>query len=85
MYNKVGCALSSNLSALNHNCEPTAVARVVDGCLVVGMISDVQQDDEVTISYVDTAAPLAERQAILRNHYQFQCICARCVREARAL
>jgi len=82
--NKVGCALSSNLSALNHNCDPNAVARVLDGCLVVGMTREVEKDDELTISYVDTAAPLTERQAILRNHYQFACSCERCVREATA-
>lgn len=58
---------------------------MVDGCLVVGMIRDVRKDEEVTISYVDTAAPLAERQSILLNHYQFRCVCERCKREARGI
>ena len=40
--------------------------------------------EEVTISYVDQSLPLAQRRSIIKEHYGFECDCARCADEARA-
>lgn len=46
-------------------------------------LRDIRQGDEVCISYVDRMAPVTERRAVLRDHYEFECKCARCVKEHR--
>jgi SET and MYND domain-containing protein len=78
---QVGCALSSTLSALNHSCEPNATATVQRGWLVVASLKPIQPGEELTICYVDATSPVAKRQEVLREHYNFDCACSRCVRE----
>ena len=79
---QIGCALSSSLSAINHDCDPNAVGRVVGGMLVVAAKREIKEDEEVTISYVDEALPVNTRRQALQAHYQFTCACRRCVRES---
>lgn len=78
---QAGCALSSTLSALNHSCAPNAAATVQRGWLVVASLQPLAPGDELTICYVDAERPGAERRAVLREHYNFECSCARCRRE----
>ena len=51
-------------------------------CLRTGR--HVAAGEEVTISYVDQSLPLAQRRSIIKEHYGFECDCARCADEARA-
>ena len=39
--------------------------------------------EEVCISYVDPNASVLDRRAILLDHYEFECRCARCSKEFR--
>jgi hypothetical protein len=78
---QVGCALSSTLSAINHSCAPNAAATVQRGWLVVASLQPLAPGDELMICYVDAARPGAERRAVLREHYNFECQCPRCRRE----
>lgn len=79
----MGCALSSTLSCLNHSCAPNAAIDVSEGYLTVRALKDIGDGEEITISYVDTALSVEQRQAILRDHYCFECVCSRCAGEMR--
>ena len=80
-----GAVLSSTLSYLNHSCEPNAAAEVRGGCLRITALWPVAKGEELTISYIDAAAHVLVRRATLRDHYQFDCSCARCKRELSLL
>ncbi|KAG0254536.1 hypothetical protein BG011_005676 [Mortierella polycephala] len=46
-------------------------------------ISDISKGQDITISYIDTEAPLHARRLALLSDYHFHCLCARCMREER--
>ena len=50
----------------------------VDGKATVTAHRQIRKGDEITISYIDEAAPLEERREALRD-YGFICRCARCI------
>jgi len=77
----LGCALSATLSFLNHSCEPNASAQVVAGRLLVSARKPLQQGQELSICYVDATLGRTSRRAVLRDHYGFDCDCARCLAE----
>ena len=82
---RVGCALSVHMGYANHDCAPNCVASVDDdGCVVLTCARPVAEGGEVSISYVDASLPVDERRKTLRDHYEFDCACARCVAEHRA-
>jgi len=80
---KIGCALSTTLAALNHSCAPSAAVTITAGHVVVSTLRPVSPGEELTISYVDAAMPVAERRSILKRHYSFECDCARCAAELK--
>jgi hypothetical protein len=71
----------------NHDCAPAAHALKpaghADGGAVVTAARRIRAGTEVTVCYVDAAAPLDERRAALRE-YGFACACGRCRAEAAA-
>ncbi|KAF9179639.1 hypothetical protein BGZ50_006778 [Haplosporangium sp. Z 11] len=46
-------------------------------------VSDISKGQDITISYIDTEAPLHARRLALLSDYHFHCLCARCMREER--
>jgi len=81
---KVGCALSVLMGWHNHECSPNARAEIgADGCVQISTLKPIDEAGELTISYVDTAAPCDERRKTLQAHYGFECRCTRCVAEQR--
>eukprot|EP01012_Entosiphon_sulcatum_P003441 TRINITY_DN11085_c0_g1_i1.p1 TRINITY_DN11085_c0_g1~~TRINITY_DN11085_c0_g1_i1.p1 ORF type:complete len:314 (-),score=28.00 TRINITY_DN11085_c0_g1_i1:29-970(-) len=71
-------------SCFNHSCDPNSqVTWGPDHCIFMHTIRPVKAGDELTISYINTAAPFAERQRLLRS-YWFTCGCPRCVAERDA-
>jgi len=79
-------ALARGAACFNHSCEPNA-AFVMDlattGSQVTVVTSrPVAAGEEVTVSYVDAAAPYATRAELL-HHRGFTCTCRRCLIDER--
>ena len=78
---------------LNHSCTPNAVfyldpnapcgteAALCHAPLVVRAVRDLEEGTEVTLAYTELLQPRAGRQRWLKDHYGFDCRCARCVLE----
>lgn len=78
-----GRAIYPRASLLNHSCESNAEA-VRDGrTMRIIAKRDIANGEEITISYVDTNAPLSARVDQLQRAYFFRCQCQRCEREER--
>ena len=71
------------LCRANHSCAPNCAKAMSDrgGCRVVDVIAlrAVPRGEEITVSYLKLDAPGAARRAYLREKYNFDCRCARCV------
>ncbi|KAL2752243.1 hypothetical protein ACRALDRAFT_1066285 [Sodiomyces alcalophilus JCM 7366] len=67
------------VSRFNHDCRPNAVF-FIDADLVhhTTVVRDVAPGEELTISYLDSLAPRAERQLRARGAWGFECTCAQC-------
>jgi hypothetical protein len=63
----------------NHSCRPNAVVMFEGALASIHAIEDIEQDTEITISYVDAAHSRSFRQNALRVKYFFDCTCERCV------
>jgi len=87
-------AFFPRLAFANHDCDPNAEA---DEEVVEAEAADaatarfaysltarraIAEGEEVTISYVPRAWPLARRRGALSSTFDFDCDCARCAREA---
>ena len=81
-----GEGLFSLLCVVNHACEPSVVTRYRSWkgatMMRVEALRDIEAGEELTVSYVDEAQPLAARRAALAS-YRFECRCAKCERESR--
>eukprot|EP00002_Diphylleia_rotans_P009789 TRINITY_DN2013_c0_g1_i1.p1 TRINITY_DN2013_c0_g1~~TRINITY_DN2013_c0_g1_i1.p1 ORF type:complete len:547 (+),score=83.74 TRINITY_DN2013_c0_g1_i1:19-1659(+) len=74
----VGIGLYPQIALMNHSCEPNCVA-VFDGTTVsVRALKDIQQGQELTLSYIEIAQTTAERKAHLAENFFFSCSCSRC-------
>jgi len=65
-------------SLFNHSCYPNAVVMYHGNIQVVKAIEDISSNDEVMISYIDTANTKSARQQLLTAKYYFDCKCIRC-------
>jgi hypothetical protein len=87
-------AFFPRLAFANHDCDPNAEAdeEVVEAEAADAAPSRfayslmarraIAEGEEVTISYVPRAWPLARRRGALSSTFDFDCDCARCAREA---
>lgn len=84
-YSHIGSVLFYNASYLNHSCMPniqliepltqyTREARFQ-------AIQDININDELCISYVDTTLPYKQRQQQLQYAYGFTCQCDKCIKQ----
>ena len=74
----VGTALFSFLSLVNHSCDPTGSISFNGVSAELRALRHIQQGEEITISYIETAQPREVRQSELNKTYEFTCTCARC-------
>lgn len=76
------CGLWLIPSLINHSCHRNASRLIVGGAMILHAAADICKGEEVTITYVDTLAPLALRQkASLAMKFGFSCNCKRCIVE----
>jgi hypothetical protein len=69
-------------SFINHSCEPNLeIRRDKSSRLGFYVKEDLQNNDELTISYVNLDEGLKERRKTLQENYLFHCTCPRCMRE----
>ena len=69
----------------NHSCDPNcAMSRDVSPMRVITTRA-VQPGEELTVSYIQTAAPRSTRQAQLLEGYRFVCACSRCASDGDRL
>ena len=70
-------------SLLNHDCDPCldAVWRSGDATLSLVARRPISAGEQLTITYVDSGAPMEERRAELEHAYGFTCRCAMCREE----
>ncbi|KAJ1646954.1 hypothetical protein LPJ64_001628 [Coemansia asiatica] len=64
----------------NHSCLPNAlfIYSEADGLQIVRALDDIEEGEEISISYIDGLRPRCERQTTLQEVYFFACKCARC-------
>ena len=67
------------ISFVNHDCEPNlAVLIGPEGHLALTARRAVAAGEELTITYLDSSAPVHARRGKLLHGYGFECACARC-------
>jgi hypothetical protein len=79
-----GSALYLMPSMLNHSCDPNVDAVWIDGdaTLTLRARRDVDEGEQLTITYIDADSPVSARRQRLEHAYGFVCACERCVEEA---
>jgi len=79
-----GYGIFPRASMLNHSCVPN-VDVVIDGDrLVVRTFLDIQENEELLCTYVDTECPWSERRTKLLDVYGFDCQCTLCLLQGEA-
>ena len=79
---RCGTAVYFPSNMINHSCEPNAFIRFSGKKQFLISNQDIEEGEEITISYIDHAYPeRIYRQRCLRQMYFFECDCVRCTRE----
>jgi SET domain len=86
-----GTAMYALCCKMNHSCDPNVVVLYKTGGwgplhpLVAHAVAlrDIQEGEELCISYIDSGAPLEKRQEAVA-HYGFTCGCVKCEKEKAA-
>lgn len=84
--NVEGSGLYSMQSKINHSCDPSCeiIFPQSNHVLEVTALRDIQQGEEVSISYLDECVlsrSRHSRQKVLRENYMFICQCTKCIAE----
>ncbi|XP_033482398.2 histone-lysine N-methyltransferase SMYD3 [Epinephelus lanceolatus] len=75
---EIGVGLYPSLSLLNHDCRPNCVMVFVGTKLQLRAVQDINPEDELTISYIETLSLREDRQRHLEDQYLFICHCQHC-------
>ncbi|KAI4830979.1 hypothetical protein KUCAC02_002580 [Chaenocephalus aceratus] len=63
------------LSLLNHDCRPNCVMVFVGTKLHLRAVRDINPEEELTISYIETLSLTEDRMRQLEDQYHFTCHC----------
>ncbi|KAG8097900.1 hypothetical protein GUJ93_ZPchr0013g35266 [Zizania palustris] len=69
------------ISTLNHSCVPNAIVIFEGRTAYLRAVQPIDINEEVSISYIDTAATTVKRQEYLKPYY-FSCTCRRCEKDS---
>ncbi|XP_053196240.1 histone-lysine N-methyltransferase SMYD3 [Scomber japonicus] len=75
---EIGVGLYPSLSLLNHDCRPNCVMVFEGTNLQLRAVRDINPEEELTISYVETLSLTEDRRRQLEDQYHFTCHCQRC-------
>ncbi|XP_034385429.1 histone-lysine N-methyltransferase SMYD3 isoform X3 [Cyclopterus lumpus] len=75
---EIGVGLYPSLSLLNHDCRPNCVMVFVGTKLQLRAVRDINPEEELTISYIETLSLTEDRQRQLEDQYHFTCRCQHC-------
>ncbi|XP_070687221.1 histone-lysine N-methyltransferase SMYD3 isoform X1 [Pempheris klunzingeri] len=75
---EIGVGLYPSLSLLNHDCGPNCVMVFEGTKLQLRAVRDINPEEELTISYIETLSLTEDRQKQLGDQYHFTCHCQRC-------
>ncbi|XP_030580200.1 histone-lysine N-methyltransferase SMYD3 isoform X1 [Archocentrus centrarchus] len=75
---EIGAGLYPSLSLLNHDCRPNCVMVFERTKLQLRAVRDINPEEELTISYIETLSLTEDRQRQLEEQYHFTCHCQRC-------
>ena len=75
-----GAALLPIGNCTNHSCDPNVIASSSHNnhTITFVAINQIDEGDELLISYVDDNLDWKERHALLNEFYRFECTCIRC-------
>ncbi|KAJ3414258.1 SET and MYND domain-containing protein 4 [Chytridiales sp. JEL 0842] len=78
---RLGTALYTNVSLINHSCVPNSVVEFSGNEITLKATSPLKKEAELTISYGPTAARMscALRKQTTKQKWYFECSCAACV------
>lgn len=79
--NDVGIGLYQVSSYFNHSCDPNAIQTFDDNSVEMSIkaLRDIQEGEEIFISYIDLFYPTYWRKKELYKTYNFFCNCSRCL------
>ncbi|BDA44739.1 probable N-lysine methyltransferase SMYD2 at C-terminar half [Coccomyxa sp. Obi] len=77
----IGRELYIRASLLNHSCRPNCVVARSTATAAVHALRDIEEGEELTISYIDLGLPPSARCDELRKNFFFECTCDRCTEE----
>jgi SET and MYND domain-containing protein len=79
-----GTGLFEITNSINHSCRPNSMVVHCNTDHTISVVSKVEitHGTEITISYIDETLPKAERQAKLKEFYNFECKCVKCLEES---
>jgi SET domain len=81
----LGSAMYPSASYFNHSCEPNII-KVRQGRTILFVTSrEVQNEEELCISYGHTEREVEERREILKEVWGFDCNCVRCIKELKMI
>ncbi|KAM9861092.1 histone-lysine N-methyltransferase SMYD3 [Aulostomus maculatus] len=75
---EIGVGLYPSLSLLNHDCRPNCVIVFEGTKLHLRAVRDIDPEDELTISYIETLSLTEDRRKQLEHQYHFTCHCQQC-------
>ncbi|XP_070847865.1 histone-lysine N-methyltransferase SMYD3 isoform X2 [Chaetodon trifascialis] len=75
---EIGVGLYPSLSLLNHDCRPNCVMVFEGTKLQLRAVRDINPEEELTISYIETLSLTEDRQRQLEDQYHFTCRCQHC-------
>ncbi|XP_029986959.1 histone-lysine N-methyltransferase SMYD3 [Sphaeramia orbicularis] len=75
---EIGVGLYPSLSLLNHDCRPNCVMVFEGTKLQLRAVREINPEEELTISYIETLSLTEDRQRQLEEQYHFTCHCQRC-------
>jgi hypothetical protein len=85
-----GTAMYATACKMNHSCHPNVVVLYKQPsigkmplCIHIVALRDIEEGEELCISYIDSSEPVESRRQELGN-YGFECQCEKCVRESNA-
>lgn len=84
---RVGRVLCPTVARFNHSCLPNAFGNMnwLTNCYTIQALHDIEEGEEITISYMEVEYPKDERCAELKKIFGFDCVCSLCTTHFSAM